>query len=95
VSLSRNEIDCPRAKTWMTPCIVRDGHLALADDGRCVGCPNHDRPYPFEELSRLSEQMGRRVDPRAYMGRKGRERAADALRDLVAEYVEQKDANDG
>jgi hypothetical protein len=86
-----NEIDCPRAKSWMTPCMARDGHTALADDGRCVGCPNEDRPYPFEELSRLSEQMGRRVDPRAYSGRQGRERAADALRDLVKEYVEQKD----
>lgn len=85
------KIDCPRAKSSMTPCMARDGHTALADDGRCVGCPIDDRPYPFEELSRLSELFGRRVDYRGYRGRKGRDEAADALRDLVAEYVESKE----
>lgn len=84
-------IDCPRAKSQWTPCMARDGHTALADDGRCVGCPDERRPYPFEELSRLSELMGRRVDYRAYRGREGREEAADDLRDLVAEYVELTD----
>lgn len=88
------EIDCPRAKSWMTPCIARDGNVALADDGRCVGCPSQDRPYPFEELSRVSELMGRRVDYRAYSGRKGRERAADDLQDLVAEYARSKEKPD-
>jgi hypothetical protein len=32
------DIDCPRAKTWMTPCVARDGRTAVADDGMCVGC---------------------------------------------------------
>lgn len=91
VGTDETYIDCPRAKSEMTPCMARDGHLALADDGRCVGCPNEDRPYPFEELSRLSELLNRRVDYRAYSGRKGREKAADDLRDLVVEYVEAKD----
>jgi hypothetical protein len=31
-------IGCPRAKTDMTPCVARDGHLAEADDRHCVGC---------------------------------------------------------
>lgn len=31
-------IGCPRAKTSETPCVARDGDLAAADDGRCVGC---------------------------------------------------------
>jgi hypothetical protein len=35
---NRNEVECPREKSFMTPCIARDGHLALADDGACVGC---------------------------------------------------------
>lgn len=35
------EIDCPRAKTWMTPCVARDGQHACADDGVCVGCGEH------------------------------------------------------
>lgn len=94
MSAPETYIDCPRAKTWMTPCIARDGHLALADDGKCVGCTLRERLYPFEALSRLSEVMGRRVDPRAYRGRKGREMAADAYRDLVAEYVAPKGTTD-
>lgn len=85
--IDRNEIDCPRAKSWMTPCMARDGHVALADDGRCVGCS----VYPFEELSRVSELMGRRVDYRAYSGRKGRDKAAEDLQALVKEYVESKE----
>lgn len=80
------EIDCPRAKTRMTPCIARDGHLAVADDGKCVGC----WVFPFEVLRSLSERIGRPMTPGAYRGRKGRDKAADDLRDLVAEYVESK-----
>ena len=33
-----SEVDCPRAKTFMTPCVARDGGLAVADDHLCVGC---------------------------------------------------------
>lgn len=33
-----NHIGCPRAKSDMTPCVARDGHLACDDDGDCVGC---------------------------------------------------------
>jgi hypothetical protein len=33
-------VGCPRAKSDMTPCIARDGHLAMAGDPPtdCVGC---------------------------------------------------------
>ena len=31
-------IQCPRAKSNMTPCVVTDGMCAFADDGACVGC---------------------------------------------------------
>jgi hypothetical protein len=33
-------VGCPRAQSDMTPCIARDGHLALAGDppSDCVGC---------------------------------------------------------
>jgi hypothetical protein len=31
-------IGCPRATSDMTPCIARDGDLAVSDDGECVGC---------------------------------------------------------
>lgn len=31
-------VGCPRATSDMTPCVARDGGLAVADDGACVGC---------------------------------------------------------
>jgi hypothetical protein len=31
-------VGCPRAHSDMTPCVARDGHLALADSGECVMC---------------------------------------------------------
>jgi hypothetical protein len=34
-----DHVGCPYAKSDMTPCIARDGRLALADATRaCVGC---------------------------------------------------------
>jgi hypothetical protein len=36
-----NYVGCPRAKTDMTPCVARDGRLACADNGVCVGCGEH------------------------------------------------------
>jgi hypothetical protein len=36
-----NHVGCPRAKTDMTPCVARDGHLAADDTGLCVGCAAH------------------------------------------------------
>lgn len=31
-------VGCPRARSDMTPCIARDGAIALDDLGSCVGC---------------------------------------------------------
>lgn len=31
-------VGCPRAQSDMTPCVARDGHIALADSQVCVGC---------------------------------------------------------
>ena len=39
--LKPNELVCPREKSAMTPCIARDGHLAIAvafGAQICVGC---------------------------------------------------------
>jgi hypothetical protein len=39
--LKSQELSCPREKSDMTPCIARDGGLAVADGfslGVCVGC---------------------------------------------------------
>lgn len=43
-----DHVGCPRAKSDMTPCIARDGALALADDGVCVGCGGEPRPLLIE-----------------------------------------------
>lgn len=32
------DLQCPRERSPMTPCVARDGSLAVADDGVCVGC---------------------------------------------------------
>lgn len=30
--------ECPRKRSFMTPCFIEDGPIALADVGVCVGC---------------------------------------------------------
>jgi|WetSurSiteA1Bulk_404760.scaffolds.fasta_scaffold41170_1 hypothetical protein len=32
------ELECPREHSDMTPCVARDGDLAMSDDCHCVGC---------------------------------------------------------
>lgn len=66
----------------MTPCVARDGALAVADDERCVGCDI----APYAELRRLCAVMGREVPPVP-----SEVKSADLLRDLIAEYVELKE----
>ena len=46
-------IGCPRARSDMTPCVARDGALAVADDERCVGCNQH----PAELLMELVQEV--------------------------------------
>jgi len=80
-------IDCPYARSFMTPCIARDGRLAL-DDGdfprrerECVGCGHDPRA--------LIHDLGERYAPaRRYRQTHDRGHCADLLRQLVAEYVE-------
>jgi hypothetical protein len=36
--LKPTELQCPREKSDMTPCVARDGSTAVTNDGRCVGC---------------------------------------------------------
>lgn len=85
--MSRNEIDCPRAKTWMTPCIARDGHLALSDskpDGTgavCIGCVHDARELLTDLASRYepAHQHDEVTDSAT---------CADALTALVPGYIE-------
>lgn len=36
--LQPHELTCPREKSEMTPCVARDGELAVLAFGTCVGC---------------------------------------------------------
>jgi len=36
--LTSFELLCPREKSKMTPCVARDGDLAMLEDGTCAGC---------------------------------------------------------
>lgn len=83
----RNEIDCPRAATWMTPCIARDGATALADPTLpvCVGCGQTPRA--------LLADLAERYEPaRGAVELAGADVAADALTVHVAAYVERRNA---
>lgn len=75
------DIDCPRAKTWMTPCIARDGSSALADDDVCVGCGIHPLSAIDDLRSRPGYVMSRSIQI------VNMDDAANALRDLVSDYV--------
>jgi len=82
------EIECPRAKSFMTPCIARDGHLALSTPTRgrppvCVGCGVD----PRDELAALAERW---PPARAFLRTTAPGKAADRLREQVANYVEAK-----
>lgn len=83
-----SDIDCPRAKTWMTPCVARDGATALSDHDdirplTCIGCSAD----PRQLLLDLSE----RYEPaRRYRQTHAPVNCANTLRRLVAEYVEAK-----
>lgn len=75
-------IYCPRAQSDYTPCVARDGRLALADAGMCVGCGWEPR-YLLGDLAQ-------RYEPADQVDTRNPERAADKFRDLVKEYVEAK-----
>ena len=75
------DIDCPRAKTWMTPCVARDRSTALADAGVCVGC-GHD---PRDLLRELAERWP--DAPAGIADIPDADRAADVLTVAVADYV--------
>jgi len=72
-------VGCPRATTDMTPCIARDGHSALDDDGQCVGCSS--RP------ARLINEIG---GEKGWSGTLADQ--ADRLTNLVRRITEQASA---
>lgn len=84
------EIQCPRERTLMTPCIARDGATALydpdPDDPKqkrgCVGCGADPR--------QLLVELGERYEPaRHYRQTHDPINCANTLTRLVAEFVEE------
>jgi hypothetical protein len=68
-------VGCPRAKSDMTPCVARDGSMAVVDTGECVGCGRRPGGLLDELLQATGEQHPGGQD-------------ADALRDLVLVVTE-------
>jgi hypothetical protein len=78
-------VGCPYAKSDMTPCIARDGHLALTDPDApepvCVGCGHEPRD--------LLAELGREHEPAAEAERTGDPQSyADRLAELVRQATE-------
>jgi hypothetical protein len=72
-------VGCPRARSDMTPCIARDGSLALADDQKCVGCAGE----PANLRRALRDAVGRKTPTVYHIAAV----EADRLRDLVREVT--------
>lgn len=66
-------VGCPYAKGDMTPCMARDGHTAVYNEGRCVGCDH----TPAHHLKELGVTVA--ANPKAQ---------ADALQVFVREITE-------
>lgn len=63
-----DHVGCPRAQSDMTPCIARDGALALAGrtpavNGVCVGCGAGPRALLHEVDPEANTRIGRDESP--------------------------------
>lgn len=77
-----SDIDCPRARSFMTPCIARDGRLALDDvEMECVGCS-------ITPKAAMADLAGRFPPAKSHLQSNNSLTLADRFRDRVAEYVE-------
>jgi hypothetical protein len=75
-------VGCPRAKSGMSPCIARDGHLALCGDppADCVGCGQQPGAL-LAELGGAWEPARRRLQAAGGFASPGE--GADRLAELV------------
>lgn len=51
-------LHCPREKFFMTPCVARDGDLAVTEDNKCVGCGTSIEELIAVELEKKTEKEG-------------------------------------
>ena len=51
--ISPKELECPREKSDMTPCVARDGDVAMTEDGKCIGCGDDIQELINEEMKKF------------------------------------------
>lgn len=54
-------LDCPRAKSDMTPCLARDGRTAMTLGGYCVGCEEHILWLMKDELTKNEKAVQKEI----------------------------------
>lgn len=64
-SVTAKNLYCPRDQSEMTPCICRDGILALTKDGKCVGCGKDMGELLVENTLRLANLLVNLQDAKA------------------------------
>lgn len=50
-----DDLQCPRAKSEMAPCVVWNGGMCVTNDGQCVGCGASVEELLVEEQSKHEE----------------------------------------
>lgn len=54
---------CPRKKTFMTPCFLEDPDITLDDRGRCVGCGyDPEAEKAIEEIKQAAERLEKNLN---------------------------------
>lgn len=59
--VSSKDLECPREKSDMTPCLARDGWTAMLNGGRCVGCEEHVHYLTKTELEKHGEAVQKEI----------------------------------
>lgn len=72
-------VGCPRTKSDMTPCVARDGALALSNEGDCIFC--------YKDPRKLLQELRHEITDRSASPVTNVRHAADKLRDLVREVT--------
>jgi hypothetical protein len=55
--INPKDLKCPLEKSYMTPCVARDGDIALTVDGKCVGCGADVEDLIKEEKKKIEKQV--------------------------------------
>ena len=56
-------VGCPRARSDMTPCVARDGNIAVADNGQCAYCGEYPGDLLRDLVRAATEPLTERSGP--------------------------------